>query len=176
MSTSRYWYETILFVTLGFISIVISLIPMSLSPESVGFPDLLFCLFTAWIIRRPASTPMMAILFLSVLADAFMMRPIGLWALLLFAGMEGVRIFERPFREIPFVLEWVYVGLLFIALTLLKNVLLFLSFSYIPGFSETSWHVLRTAAIYPAVVFFLHWSLGVRHVTSARKPNKLGAI
>ncbi len=172
----RRWVELLLFMLLGFISIGIPIIPMGLAANSIGFPDVMFAVFTAWVIRRPTSAPIVGIVFFGVLADAFMMRPLGLWALVLFVGMEVLRLSERAFRDIPFVLEWVYVSVLFALMLLLQNTLLFVSFDSVYTLSDVIWHWARTVASYPLVVLILHWVLRIRAYKKDNLPNRLGYV
>ncbi len=174
MSSSRRWYEVFLFTVLGLVSIGLPIMPMGLTADSIPFPDLMFCLFAAWIVRRPETAPMVLVAGLGILADAMMMRPIGLWALMLLVGTEGLRISERAFRDIPFALEWAYVSGLLIILTILQNVILLVSFADVYDFSTMMWHVLRTIAIYPLVVAVLHWIFRIRAPKPSERPNRLG--
>ncbi|MEO1919168.1 MAG: hypothetical protein ABGW81_05600 [Paracoccaceae bacterium] len=172
-STPRHWLELVLFVLAGFVSIGLPLIPMGLAANSIAFPDVMFALFAAWVIRRPASAPIILIAFLAVLGDALMMRPMGLWALVLFVGMEGLRFGERAFRDIPFVLEWLYVSILFALLLILQNLLLIVSFDAVYGLYSVIWHWVRTVVAYPLVVMVLHWVMRVRIGKKNISPNML---
>lgn len=173
---TRVWVEAALFLILGFVAIGIPLIPMGLAADSLPFPDLLLVLIIAWIIRRPETAPLLAVVFLAVLADAMLMRPIGLWSLIILIGTETLRFSIRAFRDIPFVLEWAYVAGLLILMTLLQSVFLLISFSDIYGFSDQAWHVLRTIAIYPIMVAVLHYIFRIRVPKLADRPNRLGKV
>lgn len=175
-TNSRRWFEVVLFVIMGFVAIGLPLIPMGLAANSVAFPDVMFALFAAWVIRRPMSAPIVGIVFLGVLADAMMMRPLGLWALVLFVGTEVLRVSERAFRDIPFVLEWLYVSGLFALMLMLQNLLLFASFDSVYGFTDVIWHWVRTVAAYPVVVAILHWGLHIRAIKKDNRPNRLGYV
>jgi len=175
-NNSRRWFEVILFVIMGFLSIGIPIIPMGLAANSVAFPDVMFALFAAWVIRRPISAPIVGIAFFGVLADAMMMRPLGLWGLVLFVGMEVLRTSERAFRDVPFLLEWLYVSALFALMLLLQNLILFVSFDSVYGFTDVIWHWVRTVAIYPIIVAILHWGLHIRAHKKDNRPNRLGHI
>lgn len=175
-TNTRRWFEVILFVLMGFFSIGLPIIPMGLAANSVAFPDVMFALFAAWVIRRPMSAPIIVIVFLGVLADAMMMRPLGLWALTLFVGMEALRFSERAFRDIPFLLEWLYVSVLFALMLMLQNMLLLVSFDSVYGFSDVLWHWVRTVAVYPLVVAIIHWGLHIHAYKKDNRPNRLGYI
>ena len=173
-SRSRLWLDTGLFLLTGFIAIGLAIVPMGLAANSVAFPDLLFALFVAWVIRQPSSASVLAIVFLSILADALM--PIGLWAMMLLIGTEGLRLGERTFRDIPFLLEWLYASVLFVLLSVLQNVVLFVSFSNMYAIGDVFWHAVRTIAVYPLVVAVLHWGLRIRATKKDKRPNRLGYV
>ncbi len=175
-TNSRRWFEVILFLIMGFASIGIPIIPMGLAANSVAFPDIMFALFAAWVIRRPMSAPILGIVFLGVLGDAMMMRPLGLWALVLFVGMEVLRVSERAFRDIPFLVEWLYVSALFALMLILQNLLLLVSFDRVYGVTDVIWHWGRTVAVYPVVVIILHWGLHIRAYKKDNRPNRLGYV
>jgi len=175
-TNSRRWFEVVLFLLMGFVTIGLPLVPMGLAANSIAFPDIMFALFAAWIIRRPMSAPIIGIVGLAVLADAMMMRPLGLWALVLFIGMEVLRVSERAFRDIPFLLEWLYVSTILALMLVLQNLLLFASFDGIYGFTDVVWHWVRTVAVYPIVVAILHWGLHIRAFKKDNRPNRLGYV
>lgn len=176
ISGTRYWLEVTLFAILGFVAIGIPMIPMGLAADSLPFPDLLFALMVGWIIRRPETAPLLVVAFLAVLADAMLMRPMGLWALILLVATEALRFSLRAFRDIPFLLEWAYVAGLLVLMTLAQSVLQLVSFSDVYGFSDQAWHVLRTIAIYPIVVAVLHYIFRIRVPKLADRPNRLGKV
>ena len=174
--TARWWLEIFLFVLVGFVAIGLPIVPMGLAANSIVFPDIMFAAFAAWVIRRPTSAPVVGIVFFGILADAMMMRPLGLWALVLFVGMEVLRISERAFRDIPFVLEWLYVSALLALMLLLQNLLLFVSFDDAYGLTDVVWHWVRTIAAYPVVVGILYWGLHIRALKKDNRPNRLGYV
>ncbi|MEE9454773.1 MAG: rod shape-determining protein MreD [Paracoccaceae bacterium] len=176
ISITRYWVEITLFILCGFVAIGAPMIPMGLTADSMAFPDVLYGLIVAWVIRRPATAPMLLVVFLGVLADAMLMRPIGLWAMLLLISTEALRFVERSFRDIPFLLEWLYISGLLVLLVLLQNLLLFASFSDVPAGFTTFWHVVRTIAIYPVIVAILHWVVRVRVPKRDVRPNRVGIV
>lgn len=141
----------LLFLTAALIVIGIRLVPMGHAVSAWASPDLLYLLFVYWLIRRPRSAPVLAVVFLALLADALMMRPMGLWAVCLLVGTEFVRAYVRAFREQPFLLEWLNISLLFAALLAAQNVLLLLTFSQPFALGTLFSHFLMTVAFYPIV-------------------------
>ena len=69
-------------------------------------PDLLYCLLVAWVVRRPARTPLWAIVALGLFADVMLSRPLGLGALALMLAVEAFRRRAVLFHGAPFLLEW----------------------------------------------------------------------
>lgn len=175
-TSSRTWFEVILFIIAGFVSIGLPLIPMGLAADSIPFPDLTFALFAAWLIRRPASAPLLGIVFIAVLGDTLLLRPMGLWALVLLIGTELLRVNEREFRDIPFMLEWLYVSLMLLLMLMAQNLLLLVSFDGVHAITDVMWHWLRTVAVYPIVVIVLHWGLRIRAHKTNKRPNRLGYV
>ena len=89
-------------VGLGIVAIHAALIPLGPGGALVA-PDLLYCLLVAWVIRRPARTPLWAVLALGLFADVMLSRPIGLGALGLMLVAEAFRrraiaVPRRPLR------------------------------------------------------------------------------
>lgn len=174
MSSTRLGFEVVLFIVLGFVSIGLAILPMGLTADSTPFPDLMFCVIAAWVIRRPETAPLLAIAAIGLVGDVMMMRPLGLWTLLLVLGSEGLRISERAFRDIPFVLEWIYVSGFLIIMIILQNVILLVSFADVYDFGMLAWHVMRTIAIYPIVAAVLYWIFRIRAPKPNERPNRLG--
>ncbi len=172
----RIWLDRFLFLLAGLAAIVIPMIPMGLAANSPAFPDLLFAVMVAWTIRQPSATPMFLVAFLALLGDALLLRPIGLWAVMLLLGVEAVRLVQRSFRDMPFLLEWAYVAGLFVVLNLLQSLVMLVTFMPQYGLATLFWHVLRTVAIYPLVVLVLRWGLGVRQQRRDTRPNRVGVV
>ena len=90
---------------LGFMAVLAVMIPLGPGGELVA-PDLLYCLLVAWVVRRPARTPLWAVVALGLFADVMLSRPIGLGALALMLAVEAFRRRALLFHGAPFLLEW----------------------------------------------------------------------
>ena len=66
--------ETLLLLGLGLVAVQAALIPLGPGGALVP-PDLLYCLVIAWVIRRPSSAPIWAVLALGLFADVMLSRP-----------------------------------------------------------------------------------------------------
>ena len=93
--------EKAIFLGLGAVAVEAALIPLGPGSALLA-PDLLFGLVVAWVIRRPATAPLWAIVALGLFADLMMSRPLGLGALgLMLASGRGqvdVVVVERVQR------------------------------------------------------------------------------
>ncbi len=140
------------------------------------FPDILYCLMVAWVIRRSATAPLLLVLLLAIIGDVMMMRPLGLWALLLVLATELMRYSEKTLYEVPFVIEWIYVSLLFLLLQLAQNLIFFVTFSETYPLADILWYFLATSLVYPVIVLFLNWVVRVRFVEEEVRSSRLGRI
>jgi rod shape-determining protein MreD len=153
--------ERVLFLALGVVAVQAALIPLGLDGRLVP-PDLLYGLVVAWLIRRPASAPLWAVLALGLFADVMLSRPIGLGALALVLVSEWFRLRGRLFHRSPFPLEWLAATLGFAAIMAAMHVALVMVMAPAPGLAMTLRHVLVTALTYPLIVFGLTWCLNLR--------------
>jgi len=163
-----------LFLIGGFAAIILPMVPLGLPANSTPFPDILFLYLAVWCIRQPQTAPLLGVAFLALLSDAMLMRPLGLWALLLVAASEALRLGNKTFRETPFLLEWLYVAGLLATMSVLQNFLFMVTFSPMHGFWATVWHIGRSVALYPVVVGVLYYGFRVRRPDNRQRPNRLG--
>ena len=97
--------EKAIFLGLGVVAVEAALIPLGPGGALVA-PDLLFGLVVAWVVRRPATAPLWAVLALGLFADLMLSRPLGLGALGLLLASEWFRRGGAASRPAPFPLEW----------------------------------------------------------------------
>ncbi len=159
--------ETAIFVGLGLVAVEAALIPLGPGGALVP-PDLLFGLVLAWVIRRPASAPLWAMLGLGLFADLMTSRPLGLGALGLLLAAEWFRRRAARFQSGPFPLEWLAVALAFAAVLAAMQIALALVFADRPAFAALARYALATVLAYPLIVLGLAWCLGLRPATAAR--------
>ena len=87
------------------LSVLAVMIPLGPGGALVA-PDLLYCLLVAWVVRRPARTPLWRVVALGLFADVMLSRPLGLGALGLMLVVETFRRRALLFHGAPFLLEW----------------------------------------------------------------------
>ena len=167
------WAENALLIGLGVVAVQAPLVPLDLAGRLVP-PDLLYGLVVAWVIRRPAATPLWIVVALGLFADVMLSRPLGLGALGLVLATEAFRVRAGRFSGVPFPVEW-------LAATGASR-------RCWPGCrSRSSWsspqppaigtlvrHLVATALAYPIVVFGLTWCLGLRAARSSQRYDRSG--
>jgi rod shape-determining protein MreD len=163
--------ETGLLVVLGFVAVQAALIPLELAGGMVA-PDLVYGLVVAWVIRRPASTPLWAIVALGLFADLMLSRPVGLGALGLVLVAETFRAQAARFTDVPFPLEWLAAAGGFLVMLAGMQLALELVFADPPAVSSLLRHAVATAIAYPLIVFGLTWCLGLRALPAGQRPGE----
>jgi len=153
--------EQALLLGLGLVAVLAVMIPLGPGGALVP-PHLLYALLVAWVIRRPATTPLWAVLALGLFGDVMLSLPIGLGALGLMLAVEGFRSRAVLFHGTPFVLEWVAAAIGFALMLAGMHLALRLVFVAPPGLGPSLRFLLATAIAYPLVVLGITWCLGVR--------------
>ncbi|GLQ36250.1 hypothetical protein GCM10007939_25340 [Amylibacter marinus] len=119
----------LLFIGLCFMVIFMQLIPISMTPQSIVWPDVILLAALALVIRRPSYVPFWALGIVFLLCDFLLSRPLGLNSFLGLIVSEMVRRNRAAFREMVFLVEWASVAGLLLGAAIAKEALLFLTFS-----------------------------------------------
>jgi rod shape-determining protein MreD len=159
--------EKAIFLGLGAVAVEAALIPLGPGSALLA-PDLLFGLVVAWVIRRPATAPLWAIVALGLFADLMMSRPLGLGALGLMLASEWFRRRAPRFQAGPFPLEWLAMTLAFAAVLGAMQLALTLVLAAGPGFAALARYTVTTAMAYPLIVLGLTWCLNLGAPAAAR--------
>lgn len=138
------------------------MLPLSLPAPTWPGPDLLLALTMAWVLRRPSHLPAVAIALVFLIEDLFLMRPPGLWALIVLAGTEFLRRRQSVVREMNLVLEWGLVAMMMMAMLVANRLVLVIVFSPREPIDLSLWKLVVTVLAYPVVVFVLQVLLRVR--------------
>ena len=170
------WLYRGLFLSLGLLTIAFPLLPLQFTPERFSAPDLLYALTVAWMVRQPETAPFALVAGLALLSDAVLMRPVGLWAMLLLGASEVVRFSYNAVQERGVMMEIALAAGLFIAMVIIQNFLLWLSFSQSLDFASMLQFAMLTLLCYPVMVAFLHYILRVRKPDHSNRPDRLGKI
>lgn len=153
--------ETVTLLAAGVLCVLASTVPLG-SGGTLVLPDLLYCLLVAWVVRRPARTPLWLVVGLGLFADLMLSRPVGLGALGLMLAVETFRRQALLFHGAPFVLEWIAAAIGFALMLAGMHLALEIVFAHPPGLIASLHHLGSTAAAYPLVVLGLVWCLRVR--------------
>ena len=172
----KIWLYRGFFVLLGLLAIAYPILPLQFTPTRWPAPELLFALTMAWLVRQPESAPFLLIAPLAIMADAVLMRPMGLWAMLLLMASETVRFSYRAIQERGIVIEFSMVAALFLTMMILQNVLLWVSFSQSLEVARMLQFSVLTLLCYPVMVAFLHYIIRVRKPDQTNRPDRLGKI
>ncbi|WP_347310841.1 rod shape-determining protein MreD [Defluviimonas sp. SAOS-178_SWC] len=151
IAASRLGYR-LLFVGLAALILFIRILPLNAVPVRFPGPDLILCLTLVWVLRRPDYVPALLIAGVLLLDDILAMRPPGLWTLIVLLGTEYLRSREATLRGIPFALEWLIVGALIAAMTVVNGLVLALFLVPQAGTGLIALQMLATIVVYPLVV------------------------
>ena len=149
---AAHWGYRALFLGLALLLLFLRLLPLGAEPGRFPGPDLILCMIMAWVMRRPDYLPVWLIAAVVLAEDLILMRPPGLWTALVVMGSEFVRSRAALTRELNFVVEWLLVTGLMVAMLLAYRLVFALALlPQLPfGFAvvQVTWSVLA----YPLVV------------------------
>lgn len=151
-----------LWLALAGLWIVVRLLPLGLGTSGWPAPDVLLILTLAWVLRRPAHLPAPAIAAVWLIEDLLLMRPPGLWALLVLAGTEVLRARHAMVREINLALEWAVAAGVLVAMTLANRLILAILAVPNEALDLSLMKLAATVVLYPVGVGVLHLVFRVR--------------
>ncbi len=151
-----------LYLLIAALSIFVRLLPLDLIGPNWPAPDLLLCLTMGWVLRRPAHLPAPVIGLVFLVEDLFLLRPPGLWALLVVAGTEFLRRRQAVVREINLALEWTMVAGVLLVMLVVNRVALAIAMVARPPLDLSLVQLAVTVASYPLVIVVMHFVLRVR--------------
>lgn len=162
--SSTPWRFWALFLGLAGLSLFLRLLPLGSAQHGLPGPDVLVLLILAWVLRRPDYIPAPLVAAVIVLEDILLMRPPGLWALVVLAGSEFLRARQPLMRELPFALEWAFVAAVLAAMWVVERGVLTVLLVARPPLGADALMLVGTVLAYPLAVLFTH------HVLRVRKP------
>lgn len=162
-----------IYLAVVLVLLFLRLLPLSGSQERLPGPDLVLCLTLAWLLRRPDYLPALLIAAVFFLEDLLLMRPPGLWTAIVLLGSEVLRSRIALTRELSFLLEWLFIGLLMMAMFLAYRMVHALTLLPQPAFGFAMVQVLGSILIYPLVVWLSYVTLGV-HKPGMGEMDKMG--
>ena len=151
-ATRSVWLHRVLFVIIALALLFVRLLPLGALAGHLPGPDILLCFVFAWTMRRPDYLPPWLIVSVVLFEDMLLMRPPGLWTALDLMGSEFVRARVALTRELNFLVEWLLVGGLMLAMLLIYRAVFAITLLPQPGFGFALVQVIWSILCYPAVV------------------------
>lgn len=151
-----------LFLGIVVLSLFIRLLPLGQDLNPWPRPDLLVCLTFAWVLRRPDYLPALMIGAVFFVEDLLLLRPPGLWALMVLLGSEFLRRRVGLLREVTIVLEVAIVSAVLLVMTLAYRIVLAIVMVPQAPLGLSLGQFIVTVAVYPVVVLVSHYVFQVR--------------
>ena len=165
------WTWRAVFVGLVALITFFSLLPFGISEDAAPGPELTICLVLAWVLRRPDYVPPWLLVIVVLLQDALMMRPLGLWTLIVLLAAEWQRRRVDQTEALPFWSEAGSATLTILAAFVAQYLALVLLLADRPPLGGLALHALATVVFYvPAALFSM--ALGVRRLA----PGELDSL
>jgi len=162
LSSSRVWVMRATFLGLALMIMFFHLLPLETIPRRWAPPDLLIAFTFAWVLQRPDYVPALSIAAVMLVADLMLQRPPGLLALLVVLGSEYLKNRNTSLGQASFAGEWLTVGLVIVAITLINRMVLTLLVVDRAPLALSLIQMLLTIAAYPLVVLISRGLMGVR--------------
>ena len=174
MTASRsVWGYRALFVALAGGILFFALLPFGPREGGVPGPELTVCLIFAWVLRRPDYVPLWLMVPLLLLDDALLMRPLGLWTLIVLVISERLRRRVDHAEALPFWPEVALVTGCIAAAFALNHLALALLLVDAPPLGGQAIQAMATIVFYPPVMI-LSRVMGIRRL-AAGELDTMGA-
>ncbi len=160
--TQGEWGLRIVFVLICCAVLFFKLLPLRLEARSLAGPDIILMVMFAWTLRRPDSVPVLLCAIILLLSDFLLMRPPGLWALLVLLATEWLRVRDKHLRNATFWAEWLNVSVALAGISLIYSFALTLMFEISDAYFLSVMQFSLTVLLYPAVVFVSRIVFAVR--------------
>jgi rod shape-determining protein MreD len=132
------------------------------SLRHLPMPDIMLCLTLAWVVRRPAMLPAWLIVLYFFIEDILLLRPPGLWALVVLLATEFLRKRTETLRQHGFLLEYLTIFAVMLAMFVANRAVLAIVMGPQAPLGLSLAQFLGTVLAYPAVVALSHFVFGLR--------------
>ena len=156
------WSYRAMFVFIALILLFLRLLPLGSQAGHWPGPDLLLCLTLVWVMRRPDYLPALLITAVFLIEDLILLRPPGLWTAIILLATEFLRGRAALTRELNFVVEWMLVAGLMVAMLLAYRLMFTVSLLPQPGFGFALVQTIWSVSCYPLVVMASTLALDLR--------------
>ena len=165
------WAYRAAFAGLSLAGTLAALLPFGPGEGGWPGPELSIALVAAWVLRRPDYVPAWLLLPVLLLEDALLMRPLGLWTLVVLLLSEHLRRRVDPAEAMSPGAEMALVAGCIAAAFAANHAALVLLLAPTPPLGGQVLHALATIAFYPAVAVVSR-GLGVRRLA----PGELDSL
>jgi rod shape-determining protein MreD len=141
-----------LFFLLNMLGIFILLVPTTMMPSSLVWPEVMLLLTFALVLRSPESVPVWLIWGCFILSDVLLSQPLGLGAFIALLASQFLKRNSPAFVEMLFLGEWFSISLLVIAASLAREFLLIITLAERTPWWGIASQVGLSIIVYPAVV------------------------
>lgn len=125
-------------------------------------PDLMLALTLGWVVRRPDMLPAPVIAAYFLFEDLLLMRPPGLWALIVLIASEFLRARTATLRGLSFGIEYAVVTLVMLGAFLAYRAVLAVVMVPQAPLDLSLMVIIGTIAVYPLVVVMSHFVFKLR--------------
>lgn len=130
--------------------------------QDIPAPDLLLCLTLAWVVRRPDLLPAPVIALYFFIEDILLLRPPGLWALIVLIASEALRARSERLRDNPFWMEYAQLAGLFLVMFFANRAVLAIVMAPQAPLDLSLMQFAATVLAYPVVVAMSHYVFRLR--------------
>ena len=155
------WTGRAAFTALAGLIIFLYLLPLDTRPDTWPVPDFMLLIAVVWAARRPDYAPVTLIAAIFLLTDLLFQRPPGLWAGLVVILTETLRRRARQIRNMPLLLEWVFVAVGMVAISFAYRIALAIVVMPQAPLQLTIIQLIMTIVAYPVIVGAAHLLFGV---------------
>jgi rod shape-determining protein MreD len=113
-----------LFLGLSMLGILFLLLPISMLPKGIIWPEFTFMAAMALVIRNPKYVPFWLIGFVFLISDFLLAQPLGLGAFIVVFACEYLRRNRGAFLEMLFFSEWFGIAVILFIAGILRRLLL----------------------------------------------------
>ncbi len=137
-----------MFLILGIVTVIAPISP-TMKSEILASPDILFCLIASSLMNSHRNTPMVLIIFLSLIADFLWYRPLGLTPFLILVSSELLRHYLQLRDKVSIIEEFLIVSFMLFMISTFRELTKFLALVPSLEIREVINYALVTLAIYP---------------------------
>lgn len=157
------WGYRGVFVGLSALILFFALLPFGTGEGSLPGPELTLCLICAWILRRPDYVPLWLMVPVLLMDDILLMRPLGLWTLIVLLVSEFLRRQVDHTEALPYSSELPMVSGWIAGAFLAQYLILLLLVAPTPPLTGLLLQAVATIVAYPFVALFSQM-IGVRRL------------